>query len=310
MCHQGAVLVLALEEKRAEVINHFRTMGGVSEAIHLHVGAAPSSSKEGIAALAMAVEIYQPALVIVDPIFKLVRVKDSSDYAELTRELEPVIELARTHGCHIALTHHLGKMVREGGDDVLGSTAIFGAVDTLALMRRLKDNQRTLSTIQRYGADLVETAVPMDDETGRVGLGELVSELKLADAQARVLTVLGQFAEDYWPNTDKIRESAGVDRNACVAALNELVAAHTIDKRGTGKARDPYLYHRRALGSSDPKVGVIPEVEYPYSISLKEYGNTAIRHTDRVCSTCGLELGEAEVNAGFGLHMMCTRPVA
>ena len=101
-------------------------------------------------------------LVIADPVLKLVRVRDSSDYAELTRELEPVIELARRTGCHIAVTHHLGKMTREGGDDVLGSTAIFGAVDTLVLFRRRKDNLRVLQTIQRYGPDLGESVVPME----------------------------------------------------------------------------------------------------------------------------------------------------
>jgi len=305
VCHPGTVLILALEEKRAEVINHFRTMGGINEAIHLHVGAAPSSSKEGMAALGVAIQIYQPALVIVDPIFKLVRVRDSSDYAELTRELEPVIELARRNDCHVALTHHLGKMVREGGDDVLGSTAIFGAVDTLALMRRLKDNQRTLQTIQRYGVDLVETAVPLDEDHGTIGLGALVSELKLDEARTRVLQVLGQFTEDYWPTTDKIRESAGLDRNICVRSLKELVEDGEIQVRGAGKARDPFQYHRKALVASAPK----SDSESPYSIF---HIHTEIRNTDisPVCTACGDVLSEAEVKAGFGLHMTCTRPVA
>jgi hypothetical protein len=304
-CHQGTVLVLALEEKRAEVINHFRMMGGIDEAIHLHVGAAPGSSKEGLAALAMAVDIYQPVLVIVDPIFKLVRVRDSSDYAELTRELEPVIELARTTDCHIALTHHLGKMVREGGDDVLGSTAIFGAVDTLALMRRLKDNQRTLQTIQRYGTDLVEVAVPLDEQSGRIGLGALVSVLKLDDARARVLEVLSRFANDYWPTTDKIRETAELDRNLCVRALKELAEAGEIQVRGTGKARDPFQYHRAASGSLDPKNGSdrMEVSVLPYSLR-----NTAIQQYG-LCKACGQELSEPEVKAGFGLHLTCTLPL-
>jgi hypothetical protein len=248
-CHQGTVLYLALEEKRAEVINHFRMMGGTDESLHLHVGAAPASSREGLQALAVAIAMYQPVLVVVDPIFKLVRVKDSSDYAELTRELEPIIEMARTTGCHIALTHHLGKMVREGGDDVLGSTAIFGAVDTLLLMRRLKDNQRTINSVQRYGTDLAETAVPMDEEHGTVGLGELVTVLKLDDAKARVLTTLEKFADDYWPVTDKIRESAGLERNLCWRAVKELAELGEIQVRGAGKPRDPFQYHRRTLGS-------------------------------------------------------------
>jgi AAA domain len=303
-CQQGTVLVLALEEKRAEVINHFRAMGGVDEAIHLHVGPAPSTSREGLGALALSIRQYQPALVIVDPIFKLVRVKDSSDYAELTRELEPVLELARTSDCHIALTHHLGKLVREGGDDLLGSTAIFGAVDTLALMRRLRDDQRTLGTIQRYGADLVETAVPMDEE-GVVSLGALVSEIKLKEARRRVLEVLSRFAEDYWPTTDKIRESAELDRNQCVRALKELVEEGVVMIRGAGKTRDPFQYHRAASGSSEPETEPDKaEVSvFPYLLR-----DTAIQQLG-ICKACGRGLSETEVRAGFGLHLTCSLPL-
>lgn len=242
-CHQGTVLVLALEEKRAEVANHFRQMGATDETLRLHTGAAPASSKEGLAALEMAISIYEPTLVIVDPVFKLVRVRDSSDYAELTRELEPVIEMARKSNCHIALTHHLGKMVREGGDDLLGSTAIFGAVDTLVLMRRLKDNRRTLQTIQRYGKDLPDTAVPLDEATGVIYLGAPITELRLAEAKAKVFEVLTKFVADYWPDTAKVRESAELEKNITVMALKELAEEGVIQVQGAGKRGDPYRYH-------------------------------------------------------------------
>jgi hypothetical protein len=234
-------------------------MGATDETLHLHTGAAPASSKEGMAALEMAVSIYQPTLVIVDPVFKLVRVRDSSDYAELTRELEPVIELARKTDCHIALTHHLGKMVREGGDDLLGSTAIFGAVDTLVLMRRLKDNTRTLMTIQRYGKDLPDTAVPLDEASGLINLGAPISELKLAEAKAKVLEALAKFVADYWPDIGKIRETATLEKNITLAALRELVAEGVIQVMGAGKRGDPYRYHLPRVEANPASTGEVED---------------------------------------------------
>jgi hypothetical protein len=43
--------------------------------------------------------------------------------------------------------HHARKL-GEGGDSVLGSTALFAAVDTLLLLKRT-DKFRTLESIQR-----------------------------------------------------------------------------------------------------------------------------------------------------------------
>jgi hypothetical protein len=241
-CHRGGVVVLALEEKRAEVANHFRQLGGIDELVHIHVGAAPTNSKEGMAALRNAITLYQPVLVIADPVLKLVRVRDSSDYAELTRELEPVIELARTTGCHIAVTHHLGKMAREGGDDVLGSTAIFGAVDTLVLMRRRKDNQRVLQSIQRYGTDLAETLVPMDAETGHIALGAELSHIKLVEAQTKVLALFERLPDGESLDQKAVREQADVDSGLAYRALQDLLADGRLQRGGAGKRGDAYRY--------------------------------------------------------------------
>lgn len=241
-CHRGVVLLLALEEKRAEVANHFRTLGGTDELIHIHVGAAPATSKEGLAVLANAVALYQPVLVIADPVLKLIRVRDSSDYAELTRELEPVIELARTSGCHIAVAHHLGKQLREGGDDVLGSTAIFGAVDTLVLFRRRKDNQRVLQTIQRYGSDLAETLIPMDVETGRIALGVELSEVRVQEAREAVLDLLGKLETGERLDQKAVREQAGVQSALAYRALQDLVNDGRVDRSGSGKRNDAFQY--------------------------------------------------------------------
>lgn len=328
-CHRGAVVVLALEEKRAEVANHFRNMGGTNELIHIHVGAAPGTSKEGMAALANAIALFQPVLVVADPVLKLVRVRDSSDYAELTRELEPVIELARRTGCHIAVTHHLGKMTREGGDDVLGSTAIFGAVDTLVLFRRRKDNLRVLQTIQRYGADLGETVVPMD-ELGRITLGTTVSELRLVEARRTVIELLAKAPPGESLDQKAIRDQTELERAVVYRALQDLVDEGVVERSGEGKRGDPYRFALTArdsektvlLSSSTSSAGQ-QDRKTETALDAAEAENTVLLSSptsnpgqqdsktepdERLCRACGKPLSEAEAKASFQLHWGCTLP--
>ena len=93
---------------------------------------------------------YKPALIIIDPLSRILRVADFNDYASMTRGLEPFIDLARKTNVHLLALHHEGKGDREGGDAILGSTALYGAVDCHIQMRK-KGNHRTVSTTQRYG---------------------------------------------------------------------------------------------------------------------------------------------------------------
>ena len=67
--------------------------------------------------------------MIVDTLFRFVRVKDSNDYAVVTAALERLHALARASGTHLMAVDHAGKAERSGGDAVLGSTGLFAAVD-------------------------------------------------------------------------------------------------------------------------------------------------------------------------------------
>src|SRR5262249_24210103 len=131
---QGTVLYLALEEKRAEVARHFRDMGATGEE-EIDVFAA-SAPLDGIKLLRSAAEQSKPALIIVDPLFRLAHVKDGNDYVQVTQALQPILDLARETRAHVLCVHHLGKGERQGGEAILGSTAILSTVDTALLLKR------------------------------------------------------------------------------------------------------------------------------------------------------------------------------
>ncbi len=254
---RGAVVYLALEEKRAEVARHFRRLGATPEdPVFVHVGAAP---EEALAALQTAVADHRPALVIIDPLLRLVRVRDANDYAEVTRALEPLLTLARESGAHLVLVHHLGKGERQGGDAILGSTALFGAVDTAILLRRHQDSARTLESIQRYGEDMPESVLVLDEERGAVRLAGTVQERKQEEAKQTIRDALAQVAEAM--TEPEIREATGLQATLLALALRALVAEGSVVRSGAGRRGDPYRYAlptRTSAGGSPVAAGNSP----------------------------------------------------
>ena len=104
---QGPVIYLALEEKRTEVRDHFRALGAtVADPIHILCESAPLDALDR---LRREAERLHPVLIIIDPLFRFVRVKDGNDYATMTAALEPLLALARETGAHV---HQEGAMAK------------------------------------------------------------------------------------------------------------------------------------------------------------------------------------------------------
>lgn len=235
---QGAVIYLGLEEKPHEVQAHFRSLGARPEdPIHVLLATAPI---DGLARLRLDVERLRPALVIIDTLSRLVRLKDGNDYAEVTRELEAVLCLARETGAAVLFVHHLGKGERsEAGDQILGSTAILASVDT-ALMLRRTERYRTLSSVQRYGSDLEEITLQLDPETRGISDGGTRAEADEVRYSEEILARMAGVSEELSekevlePIEGRLREKR--------AALQGLVGKGKILREGAGKKGDPYRY--------------------------------------------------------------------
>lgn len=234
---QGSVFYLGLEEKRSEVKGHFRSMGATSDD-PISVFIAPSP-QDGLSKLHEVAERERPALIIVDPILKMVRVRDSNDYAIMSAALEPILTLARETGAHVLGVHHLGKGGHSGGDALLGSTAIFAAVDTAFFLKR-SERYRTLSSIQRYGEDLEEIVLVMDPETQIISSGGKRKEADERQVGEAILEYLKTKSE---PVEEKeIHEVVEGRKGIKVRALRILVEQDKVLRQGEGKRGSPYLY--------------------------------------------------------------------
>ena len=159
---QGSVLYWCLEDLRSEVRRHYVAMGACeSDPIHLIFDRAPAG--DAMSLLRCYVEAVAPRLVVIDPLFRLLRVHDASDYARVTHAFDPLIELARESGVAIAFTHHERKSGGMDGSETLGSQAIFGSVDNAIFLTR-RGETRTMRTQARVGDDMPPTEIRLAED--------------------------------------------------------------------------------------------------------------------------------------------------
>lgn len=185
------------------------------------------------------VESLKPVLLIIDPLFRLVKLKDGNDYIQVTNALEPLLRLARDSGTHVLCVHHSPKGERNPEDCVLGSQAIFGSVDTLMIMKR-HENYRTLQTIQRYGEDLEETVLNYDKGEGSVTVGNTRQEQDTNCMEELIIDFLSKQKE---PVIEKVIADEVEGRTALKRkALRELIKQGEIVRSGRGGKGDPYRY--------------------------------------------------------------------
>jgi hypothetical protein len=242
---QGRVLFLALEDHSDRLRELFWASGLTGgEDILVHVGPAP---RDGIHWLANMVDRFAPS-VVVDPLFKLVRVGDANAYAETSTAFEGLTRIARGSGAALLLVHHANKG-SEGGDSVLGSTSILGLADTVMLVKRY-DDVRTIKTTHRYGEDLPETVIEMDRETGRLHIGGAFDEAKSDSVLSRITEALGRAG--HLLTEPEIRDAVQGDRTAVANALRRGVKDNVILRNGAGKRGQPFLYGKRTILSSSP----------------------------------------------------------
>ncbi|MBA3726608.1 MAG: AAA family ATPase [Armatimonadetes bacterium] len=239
----GKVFYIALEEKLSQVMDHFRRMGATEEDenLFIHAGSAPDSLDE----LRHLLINDSWALVVIDPLVRLVRIKDMSAYAEVSNALDPLIDAARTSGAHILSVHHMGKRGEENGDGVLGSTALFGSVDTLINLFKRAGGMRVASTLQRAGTDLPETVLSMDEATGRISMGGEVELVRRDEAAVAIMSAL----EGRAMSETELREELEISNQVISASLRHLLDQGKLAREGRGRRNDPYIYSLQSENS-------------------------------------------------------------
>lgn len=234
MAERGKVIYFALEEKPAEVRRHFKDLGATAaDDILINFGPVGPNACQELARLAQELK---PALIVVDTLFRFFRVSDVNAYAEVTKALDPLLEISRASGAHVMAVHHL----RKDGQDVLGSTAIFGTVDTALLLKKSDDGIRSISTEQRYGDNLEDTVLELDIFTSEVKAIGSRTDFERKTTEEKILEFLTEQSE---PVTEReIREGVEARVTLQPPALRSLLKAEKVVRSGKGRKGNPYRY--------------------------------------------------------------------
>lgn len=234
---QGPVIYVAAEENRSQFTKSLRKLGlKGEEPIFVSTGLPPKDFLPQLYALA---KVISPKLIIFDTLFKVLSVKDGNSYAEMNEALAPLNELAAQLQCQVLVTHHLGKMDRDGADGILGSTAIFGGVDCAIILEK-KQEETLIRTQQRYGEHLEDHILEFDPETKIVHLGPSKKAAKRKSIRNQIETFMRQTQRPV--TQDEIFQEIEGTKGTISKALEELISTKQLTREGRGKKGDPYMY--------------------------------------------------------------------
>lgn len=235
---QGVVLYISLEESETAIKKHFREMGSTAE--NIFICANPGNTlKDSTKWINEQIEIYKPNLIVIDTIFRFVSILDINDYANITKILNPIIELSKNKKVHFMLVHHARKGDGDVGDSTLGSTAIFGTVDTNLIIKKTKDGLM-IETSQRYGESIPETYITLNSNKFFT-----VSETKI---ERSTKNMSGEIVDLLKRNPDgliqqEIVESIYGDTNTKKNILKEMTNNGLLIATGRGVKGSPLKYY-------------------------------------------------------------------
>ena len=237
---KGTVLYVALEDSPRQIRAHMAGIGANrDDAIGWYGhGDFPATTGDRLNTLDAVIREFEPVLVVIDPLFKFITVRDGDAYAEVSASMNPLMQIARRSGVHILLTHHNRKGGGEDGEEVLGSTALFAGVDTLLSLKRDGD-ARTIQSIQREGEDMPATVLRMDP-TGWIDTGGIRAEVKARETDEQVLYVIGAAGEPM--QAGDVVEATGRRKAVVLSSLRKLTEKGLLKQTGTGRRNDPQLY--------------------------------------------------------------------
>jgi hypothetical protein len=187
-------------------------------------------------------------LVIIDPIFRFLAVRDGNEYWPVNDVMELLMEVARnSEGVHILATHHMKKKETEDViDGALGSTALVGGVDTFLALAVNSKSVRTLATRQRYGTDMEPTQLTWSPESRALSLGASCDEATRAtviDTRERIERDMIRYVGEHNGCTQQAMLDAVTGNVATKKKImRSLIDGNAFVQSGDGQKSSPFTY--------------------------------------------------------------------
>lgn len=159
------------------------------------------------------------------------------------------LQEAASNGVAVLAAAHQRKSGGEYGEAVRGSNALTGAVDIVLELERHGDGAiRVLRAVSRYDSTPTELALELT-ERGYEASDSLASPRE-ADEQQRLIEVVETAASEL--TVADLSDATGIPQGTVRKRLNALPAG-TLDRRGSGKRNDPYLFRTTEACSAETK---------------------------------------------------------
>jgi hypothetical protein len=239
----GPVVYISLEDSPAIVRDHFIRLG-VAQADPITFVNTKITADE----LRDLIRKHQAVLVIIDTLYRFAGIKKIDDYVANMEALASLDQVCRESGVHICVVHHAGKGEREDDfDSILGSTALFGGVETCILLKRNpKNHTRSVVTRSRCARELEETMLDFDPATGRITLGKTVELIQAAAREEKAMSLDEKLREYLCANPSSTEEDiqTAIQGKAQTVrtALNELMKNGFVTRTGKGRKNDAFRY--------------------------------------------------------------------
>ena len=250
---QGPAIYVPAEDALRLVRDRLWVRLGPERDVPLYVVPADGSVDQSIrlddpasfARLAATIALYQPRIVVLDPLRELHRQRENES-DDMAAVLRPLRQLAHDTETHIAMIHHRNKHATDASLASRGSSAIAGGVDlviTLELSDESSDasltpdQTMTLRVEGRYG--------PRQRLGARLGTGlrwrsvdpRMADDLSVRDRLIRHLEATGEEL-----SADDLADVLGTPKKTVQSTLGPLVRERRVARCGAGTKGDAYRY--------------------------------------------------------------------
>ena len=234
--NEGTVLHLSLEERMETVCNHYNQLKAPADRIVLIEDPWPKP-RNPVEKLQSLISEVNPVLVIIDPLIRCADIRNTNDYAEVTEALDPYISLARHFKTHIMFVHHANKHGGEFGNEVMGSQAMAGSVDTIISLRNA-GGQRMVRAWGRDGVEIPDTMLNLDN--GWMEVVGTKTAVRADDLRDEVINLLEDSKVPM--GTEEIQKALACRKQTLIEVLNAAVKDGAIREFKGGKSGRKILY--------------------------------------------------------------------
>jgi len=243
----GPVLICALEDRPSLVRKRLRAMARAlnSGEVYVRCGALLLDRPEAVEALSNEIAKLKPVLVVIDPLIELHH-GDENDARAMADAISPLRDLARRHDCAFLIVHHRRKSSGPVGDTVRGSSAIFGAVDGIIVVRELSEADPSLEPVPlarlleaqlRDGPPPDPSQISLNAETLCFIYEGTFQQAKNATVGTKIQDALAELGEATAQEIGKHESLAEVNPGSIRNGLAYLLQEGLVEEAGSEKTR-------------------------------------------------------------------------